>query len=33
MHKCHSRVPGNKEMHGVMPVLPNSAAGNERGLP
>ena len=33
MHKRHSRVPGNNEMHGVTPVLPNSAMDDVRSVP
>ena len=30
-HSRDSRAPGNKQMHGGTPVLPNGAMGNVRG--
>jgi len=33
MLKRHSRVPGNNKLHGMTPVLPNSATDNACGTP
>ena len=33
MRKRYSRAPGNNEVHGATPVLPNSATGNACGMP